>query len=150
VASVGRNERKCAEKGIDIVVGKPPFRSNGRSVAHNEGTGEIRVIRGKADSKILGVTMVGATVTELVLGCRALLGTTERIEDICFAHPTVSEVLKEAWEDALGISLHVPPSKNEIYIPSRRLFFEAEVFHFFVEASRLISSAFDVSCRFQP
>ena len=29
--------------------------------------------------------------------------------DVCFAHPTVSEVLKEAWEDAFDISLHVPP-----------------------------------------
>ena len=112
VASVGLSERKCAEKGIDVVVGKAPFRSNGRSVAHNESVGEIRAIRSKADNKILGVTMVGATVTELVSAARALLGTTEKIEEVCFAHPTVSEVLKEAWEDALGISLHVPPTKK--------------------------------------
>lgn len=112
VASVGWNERKCAEKGIDIVIGKAPFRSNGRSIAHNEGVGEIRVIRSKADNKILGVTMVGAFVTEMLAAARAMLGSTEKIEDICFAHPTVSEVLKEAWEDALGISLHVPPAKK--------------------------------------
>jgi dihydrolipoamide dehydrogenase len=112
VASVGWNERKCAEKGIDIVIGKAPFRSNGRSIAHNEGVGEIRVIRSKADNKILGVTMVGAFVTEMLAVARAMLGSTEKIEDICFAHPTVSEVLKEAWEDALGISLHVPPAKK--------------------------------------
>jgi pyruvate/2-oxoglutarate dehydrogenase complex dihydrolipoamide dehydrogenase (E3) component len=56
--------------------------------------------------------MVGATVTELVSAARAMLGTTEAIEEICFAHPTVSEVLKEAWEDALGTSLHVPPTNK--------------------------------------
>ena len=112
VASVGLSERKCAEKGIEVVVGKAPFRSNGRSVAHNEVTGEIRAIRSKADNTIVGVSMVGATVTELVSAARALLGTTEKIEDVCFAHPTVSEVLKEAWEDALGVSLHVPPTKK--------------------------------------
>ena len=111
-ASVGLSERTCAEKGIEVVVGKAPFRSNGRSVAHNEGVGEIRVIRNRADDTILGVSMVGASVTELISAARALLGTTERIEDICFAHPTVSEVLKEAWEDALGVSLHVPPTKT--------------------------------------
>jgi pyruvate/2-oxoglutarate dehydrogenase complex dihydrolipoamide dehydrogenase (E3) component len=55
--------------------------------------------------------MVGASVTELIASARAIMGSTEDIIDISFAHPTVSEVLKEAWEDAYGISLHVPPKK---------------------------------------
>ena len=111
VASVGASEKKCAEMGIETYVGKANFRSNGRSVAHNEGIGEVRVIRNKANDKIMGVTMVGATVTEMIAAARALIGSTEKITDVCFAHPTVSEVLKEAWEDAFGISLHVPPRK---------------------------------------
>ena len=111
VASVGRSEKKCAEMGIETYVGKANFRSNGRSVAHNEGIGEVRVIKNKANDKIVGVTMVGATVTEMIAAARALIGSTEKITEVCFAHPTVSEVLKEAWEDAYGISLHVPPRK---------------------------------------
>ncbi|HPS55430.1 MAG TPA: FAD-dependent oxidoreductase, partial [Sedimentisphaerales bacterium] len=109
VASIGKNETKCEKEGIETVVGKAMFKSNGRSVAHNENAGEVRVIRNKADNKIVGITMVGAAVTEMLAAARALIGTTEKITDICFAHPTVSEVLKEAWEDAFGISLHVPP-----------------------------------------
>ena len=112
VASVGASEKKCAEMGLETCVGIANFRSNGRSVAHNEGIGEVRVIRNKADDKIMGVTMVGATVTEMIAAARALIGSTEKITDVCFAHPTVSEVLKEAWEDAFGISLHVPPKKT--------------------------------------
>ncbi len=111
VASVGRSEKECAEMGIETCVGKANFRSNGRSIAHNEGIGEVRVIRNTADDKIMGITMVGATVTEMIAAARALIGSTEKITDVCFAHPTVSEVLKEAWEDAFGISLHVPPRK---------------------------------------
>ena len=109
VASVGKNETKCKELGIETVVGTAMFKSNGRSVAHNENVGEIRVIRNKDTDKIVGVTMVGAMVTELIAAARTLIGSTEKITDVCFAHPTVSEVLKEAWEDAFGISLHVPP-----------------------------------------
>jgi dihydrolipoamide dehydrogenase len=109
VASVGLNETKCAEAGIETVIGKAAFRSNGRSVAHNDNVGEIRVIKDKATDKIVGVTMVGAVVTEMLAAARALIGSTEKITDVCFAHPTVSEVLKEAWEDAFDISLHVPP-----------------------------------------
>jgi dihydrolipoamide dehydrogenase len=111
-ASVGRSEKKCAEMGIETYVGKANFRSNGRSVAHNEGIGEVRVIRNKADDRIMGVAMVGATVTEMVAAARAMIGSSEKITEVCFAHPTVSEVLKEAWEDAYGISLHVPPRKG--------------------------------------
>jgi dihydrolipoamide dehydrogenase len=111
VASVGMSERKCREAGIETVVGKALFRSNGRSVAHNETAGEVRVIRDKSTDRIIGVTMVGATVTEMVSAARALIGSTEKISEVSFAHPTVSEVLKEAWEDAFGLSLHLPPKR---------------------------------------
>ncbi len=109
VASVGKNEKKCAEEGIETYVGKALFKSNGRSLAHNETTGEVRVIKNKADDKVMGVTIVGATATEMITAATALLGGAQKISDVCFAHPTVSEVLKEAWEDAFGTSLHVPP-----------------------------------------
>jgi dihydrolipoamide dehydrogenase len=109
VASIGLNERQCAQRGVDVVVGKAPFRSNGRSVSHNEIVGEVRVLCNKGDDRIVGVTIVGAVATEMLSAARALIGSTEKIEDICFAHPTVSEVLKDAWEDAYGISLHVLP-----------------------------------------
>ena len=105
------NEKKCAEQGIEIIVGSANFRSNGRSVTQNEGVGEVRVIRNKANEKIMGVTMVGASVTEQIAIARALIGSEEKITDVSFAHPTVSEVLKEAWEDAFGVSLHVLPKK---------------------------------------
>jgi pyruvate/2-oxoglutarate dehydrogenase complex dihydrolipoamide dehydrogenase (E3) component len=46
--------------------------------------------------------MVGDMVTEFVAFARALIGTTEKITRITFPHPTVSETLKEAIEDAFG------------------------------------------------
>jgi len=109
IASVGKSEDKCVKEGIDIAVGRGFFRANGRSLAHNEITGEIRVVREKAGNKILGVTMVGAGVTELISAARLIIGSTERFHDVSFPHPTVSEVLKEAWEDAFGLSVHQPP-----------------------------------------
>jgi len=109
VASVGENESKCREAGIDYTVSRAFFRANGRSIAHNETAGEVRVVRDKKTDKVLGVTMVGAGVTEMVATARALIGSEEKISEISFAHPTVSEVLKEAWEDAFGASLHTPP-----------------------------------------
>ncbi len=109
VASVGKTERKCQQQGIATIVGKAPFRANGRSLAHNETIGEVRVIRDAGSKTIVGVTIVGATATEMISTARTMLGSRETISEVSFAHPTVTEVLKEAWEDAFGLSLHVPP-----------------------------------------
>ncbi len=109
IASVGRNEETCKAEGLDISVGKAFFKANGRSTAHNETVGEIRAVRDNSSNKIIGVSMVGAVVTELIGAARTLIGSTEKITDISFPHPTVSEVLKEAAEDAFGLSLHNPP-----------------------------------------
>ena len=109
IASVGKTEETCKNQGLDISIGRSFFKANGRSVAHNETVGEIRVIRDNSTNKIIGITMVGATVTELIGAARTLIGSTEKITEISFPHPTVSEALKEAAEDAFGLSLHNPP-----------------------------------------
>jgi dihydrolipoamide dehydrogenase len=108
IASIGRSEGACKTEGLDISVGKAFFKNNGRSAAHNETIGLINVIRDKATNKIVGVTMVGARVTELIAAARLLIGSTEKITEISFPHPTVSEVLKESVEDAFGLSLYKP------------------------------------------
>ncbi len=109
IASVGKSEENCIEQGIDVSVGRSFFKANGRSVAHNETSGEIRAVRNNSTNKIIGVTMVGSMVTEMIGAARTLIGSNEKITENSFPHPTVSEVLKEAVEDAFGLSLHNPP-----------------------------------------
>ncbi len=109
VGSIGKTEKQCEDEGLDYSVGKSMFRSNGASLAYNNMLGEIRTIRDNSTDRIVGISMVGNAVTELLAAARALIGTSEKISDISFAHPTASEVLKEAWEDAFGISLHNMP-----------------------------------------
>jgi dihydrolipoamide dehydrogenase len=102
VASVGRSQKTCESEGIDISVGKAFFKTNGRSVAHNQTTGQIRVIRNKSTNRIMGITIVGEMATELIATARILIGTSEKINEITFAHPTLSETLEEAVENALA------------------------------------------------
>ncbi|MHC4692144.1 MAG: dihydrolipoyl dehydrogenase [Planctomycetota bacterium] len=109
IASIGKTEQACQKEGLDVSVGKSFFKANGRSVAHNETVGQISAVRDNATNKIIGVTMVGSVVTEMIAAARLLLGSTEKITEVSFPHPTVSEVLKEAAEDAFGLSLHNPP-----------------------------------------
>jgi len=112
IASVGKTEEACKNEGIDVSVGKSFFKANGRSVAHNETVGQVRVVKDNATNKIIGATMVGATATELIAAAGLLIGNRQ-LEignwKSMFPHPTVSEVLKEAAEDAFALSLHNPP-----------------------------------------
>jgi len=108
IASVGKSQQQCLSEGLDVTVGKAFFKANGRSAAHNETVGQVVAVRDNATNRIVGVTMVGAMVTELIAAARALITSSEKITDVTFPHPTVSEVLKEAVEDAFGISLHSP------------------------------------------
>jgi dihydrolipoamide dehydrogenase len=99
-ASVGKNEQTCKSEGLNVSVGKAFFRANGRSAASNETVGEIRVVKNNSTNKIIGITMAGAMVTELVAAAAAFIGRQEKDTQITFAHPTISETLKEAVENA--------------------------------------------------
>ena len=102
VASVGSSQKTCESEGIDISVGKAFFKANGRSVAHNQTAGQIRAVRNKSTNRIMGITIVGEMATELIATARILIGTSEKINEITFAHPTLSETLEEAVENALA------------------------------------------------
>jgi len=102
IASVGKREKDCIEQGLDIAVGKGFFKANGRSVAQNETAGQARVIRDKASNTIVGVAIVGFMATEFVTLAAALIGTQGKLDEITYPHPTISETLEEAIEDAFA------------------------------------------------
>ena len=102
IASVGKSEQTAQNEGLDVCVGKGFFKANGRSVAQNETAGQVRVVRDKAAKKIVGVTIVGFMATEFATLAAALIGTTGRIDEITYPHPTTSETLEDAVQDAFA------------------------------------------------
>jgi len=105
VASVGKSEETCKNEGIDATVGKGFFKGNGRSVAHNETTGQIQIVRDNSTNKILGVTIVGFIATEFVTLARLLIGLgPAELGRITYPHPTICETLEDAVKDAFSSS----------------------------------------------
>jgi dihydrolipoamide dehydrogenase len=51
IASVGKTEQACKNEGLDVSVGRSFFKANGRSVAHNETVGQIRVVKDNATNR---------------------------------------------------------------------------------------------------
>jgi dihydrolipoamide dehydrogenase len=83
-------------------------------MAVGENEGFVKVIRHRETGEMLGVHMLGHNVTEVIASAGAMLHQKVSVRDAAetvFAHPTISEAVKEAAEDALGMGLHLPPRK---------------------------------------
>ncbi|MBP3410814.1 MAG: dihydrolipoyl dehydrogenase [Clostridia bacterium] len=103
IASVGRTEEECREKGIDYEVQKLSMRYSGRFVAENEGAdGLCKIIINKKKRNIIGVHLIGSYSGEIIWGAAEMIEMQARVQDarqIIFPHPTVSEIIREVlWE----------------------------------------------------
>jgi dihydrolipoamide dehydrogenase len=110
VASVGLTEAKAKERGYDVKVGKFPFAAITKAAISNEAQGMVKVVSDKKYDEVLGVHLVGPHATELLAeACIALRleTTTEEIARTMHAHPTLSEIMKEAAEATLGHAIHI-------------------------------------------
>ena len=103
LASVGKTEEECKQKGIAYEVQKLSMRYAGRFVAENEGAdGLCKILIDKQKRNIIGVHMIGAYTGEMIWGAAEMLEMQLRVTDarqIIFPHPTVSEIIREVlWE----------------------------------------------------
>ncbi len=109
-ASVGLTE-EAAKKDHDIAVGKFPFGANGRALSSGESEGFVKVIIDKKYGEILGVHIVGAVATEMIMEAKAAMDaelTVYEISEMIHPHPTYTEAFVEACTDALGRCIHLP------------------------------------------
>ncbi len=109
VASVGLNEKKAKEKGYEVKVGRFPFVANGKAIALGEPEGLVKTVFDAKTGQLLGASMVGAEVTELIQGYVVAMNleTTEaELMHTIFPHPTLSEMMKESVLDAYGQALN--------------------------------------------
>jgi dihydrolipoamide dehydrogenase len=110
VASVGLTERAAKEKGLKFKVGKFPYMASGKARAVGETDGFVKLIIGDPHGEILGAHIIGAEATELIaeLGLAITLeATAEEIDATIHAHPTLSEMVHEASEQAYGHAIHI-------------------------------------------
>jgi dihydrolipoamide dehydrogenase len=99
IASVGKTEEECKEKGIDYEVAKLSMRYSGRFLAENEGgDGLCKVIIDRKKRTVLGVHLIGSYSGEIIWGAAEMIELQLRVADarqIIFPHPTVSEIIRE-------------------------------------------------------
>lgn len=98
-ASVGISEEKAKLLGMEIKIGRFPFKSHGKSRILGETEGLIKVIVDKKTNTIAGAQILGYCASELIATLTAFIDLNLKVDDlkdVIFAHPTVSEAIGEA------------------------------------------------------
>ena len=103
IAWVGKTEQQLKSEGVAYKAGRFPFAYNGRALSREEPEGFVKMLADAASDRILGVHSIGSLASELISEAVVAMefgASSEDIARICHAHPSMSEVMREA---ALGV-----------------------------------------------
>ncbi len=99
VAAVGYTEEQLKDQGRAYKVGKFPFLASGRARASMDTDGMVKVLADASTDEILGVHMIGPRTADMIAEAVVAMEFRASAEDIArmsHAHPTYTEVFKEA------------------------------------------------------
>jgi dihydrolipoamide dehydrogenase len=99
VAAVGYTEEQLKEQGRAYKTGKFPFLASGRARASMDTDGLVKVLADAKTDEILGVHMIGPRTADMIAEAVVAMEFRASAEDISrmsHAHPTYTEVFKEA------------------------------------------------------
>ena len=110
IARVGLTEEKAREiYGEEIETGTYPLRAIGKSLIANQIEGMVKIIIEKKYKEIIGISLMGANVTEMIAGYTLGLNiesTLEDFSDTVFPHPSLSEMVMECAEKMARKGIH--------------------------------------------
>ncbi len=110
IARVGLTEEKAKEiYGEEIETGTYPLRAIGKSLVANQIEGMVKIIIEKKYKEIIGISLMGANVTEMIAGYTLGLNiesTLEDFSDTVFPHPSLSEMVMECAEKMARKGIH--------------------------------------------
>jgi dihydrolipoamide dehydrogenase len=110
VASFGMTEAQAKERGHAVKIGRFPFQPNGKALGLGDYAGWVKLVVDEKYGEILGATLVGPEVTELLPEltlARMMELTPAEIARNVHAHPTLSEAIMEAAHAAEGSAIHI-------------------------------------------
>ncbi|HZU10693.1 MAG TPA: dihydrolipoyl dehydrogenase [Pseudacidobacterium sp.] len=110
IGSVGLTEAQAKEKGLNVKVGKFPFKGNSKATIVNSHDGFIKVVSDAKYGEVLGVHIIGPQATELIAEAVTAIELEATVEDMMYiihAHPTLSEAMLDAFGSVEGKAINV-------------------------------------------
>lgn len=111
VASVGLSEEEVTRRGLDVSIGRFPFKANSRAIATRKDEGFAKIIALADGGPIVGVHLIGPHASELITEGMLLVNWEASAADVGVLHhphPTFTEAIGEAALRLAGMSLHSP------------------------------------------
>lgn len=110
VATVGLSEADAKARGIDVKIGKFPFRALGKAIATNSTEGFVKLVISSQYGEVVGCQIIGHHATDLI--SEVVLGKTLEATNIEFGktvhpHPTMSEAIMQAALAADGEAIDI-------------------------------------------
>jgi len=109
IAAVGMTQAEAEEIGFDPVVGTMPFDASGRAMTLDDTDGFVRLVASSDGGALLGAQIVGPEASELIAEFTFAIKHRASLADIAetiHVHPTLSEAVMEAAENAMEQAIH--------------------------------------------
>jgi dihydrolipoamide dehydrogenase len=107
ISYVGLSEPQAKElgknEGFEVATVKTFFKGNSKALAEKETDGIAKIIYRKDTGELLGVHIIGIHASDLIQEAANAIANRESVHQLAFnihAHPTLSEVLDEAYKRA--------------------------------------------------
>ncbi len=110
-AVVGKTYQQAADEGYDVAKGSFPYGGSGRAQTMGAVRGRVTVLSEKKYGEIVGAYILGKGATELIhliSFAMKMEATTEELSTLLCAHPTMTEMIRDASLDVHGNSLNMP------------------------------------------
>jgi dihydrolipoamide dehydrogenase len=113
ISMVGPTEEQAIEmaekEGWTLGKSQGSFRANSKALAEGESNGMAKVLYKKETGNVVAVHIIGLHAADLIQECANAIaaGTTvQELSMVVHTHPTLCEVLDEAFKGAVGMSAH--------------------------------------------
>ncbi|WP_342596877.1 dihydrolipoyl dehydrogenase [Cyanobacterium aponinum UTEX 3222] len=107
ISYVGLNEPQAKELGknygFEVATARTYFKGNSKALAEKETDGIAKIIFRKDTGELLGVHIIGIHASDLIQEAANAIASRQTVHELAFnvhAHPTLSEVLDEAYKRA--------------------------------------------------
>jgi dihydrolipoamide dehydrogenase len=110
LAGVGLTEDQAKEQGIEVRIGKFPFRANSRALSVDDVEGMVKFVTDAKTDRVLGAHILHHLASELIAEAVSVIefgGSSEDIGRTTHSHPTLSEAVREAALNVDKRALHI-------------------------------------------
>jgi dihydrolipoamide dehydrogenase len=107
IATVGLNADDAKERGFTVKLGQARFVGSGKALSEGEPDGYAQLVMDAGTGLLLGATIMGVHAVELIheVGVAISEGlSVAELGEIIHAHPTVSEMVMDAAQQAVGVA----------------------------------------------